>query len=500
MAATDLLPQRYPGIYPAICIDRLDPQGRMRLRVQVPMLFGLEITDWVEACLPTTTLEGALPPAEGTIVWVMFIAGDPEFPVWVGSGERGVVEVSLVHGNLQGLGGDDHPQYLNLVRHDTTSRHPVGTVVPAGTPGSSAVGDTVSAGTATTVARADHRHAREAFGTVASQTAFGAASGNGAATTVARSDHAHGTPAHGTAQHGTGVVDHNQIDNLTVGDAHTQYLNTARHDVTARHSVGTSIPAAAPGSSAVGDVAAEGSSTSVARSDHRHAREAFGNVTGEQGFGGSPSNGAAATVARSDHAHGTPAHGTAQHGSGVVDHNSIGNLTVGDPHTQYLTQGRGDARYSLLGHGHSGLGTFAATRADITPANGIDSRFIQWTTQIDTGGNVTILNNLSGSMTFRINNSGIYSVTLSFVTDSGVARFISGYIQGLASDQNFAGLIEDRRYTASGFAGGGTLVTCAQYVGHLNAGQDIFLSSLSSTSNGESVTRQNISATIVRLT
>jgi len=28
------------------------------------------------------------------------------------------------HGNLSGLGDDDHPQYLNTARHDTTDRHP----------------------------------------------------------------------------------------------------------------------------------------------------------------------------------------------------------------------------------------------------------------------------------------------------------------------------------------------------------------------------------------
>lgn len=34
------------------------------------------------------------------------------------------------HGSVQGLDDDDHPQYLNTARHDTTSRHPLGSVVP----------------------------------------------------------------------------------------------------------------------------------------------------------------------------------------------------------------------------------------------------------------------------------------------------------------------------------------------------------------------------------
>jgi len=34
------------------------------------------------------------------------------------------------HGELVGLADDDHPQYLNVTRHDTTDRHALGSVVP----------------------------------------------------------------------------------------------------------------------------------------------------------------------------------------------------------------------------------------------------------------------------------------------------------------------------------------------------------------------------------
>lgn len=75
------------------------------------------------------------------------------------------------------------------------------TLMTTDTPAASAVGDVAAVGTATTWARADHKHAREAFGAVTAQTAFGASSGNGVATSVARSDHTHGTPAHNDAAH-----------------------------------------------------------------------------------------------------------------------------------------------------------------------------------------------------------------------------------------------------------------------------------------------------------
>ena len=65
----------------------------------------------------------------------------------------------------------------------------------------SAVADSAVVGVATTYAREDHKHAREAFGAVTAQTAFAAASNNGAAVTLARSDHVHGTPTHDNAAH-----------------------------------------------------------------------------------------------------------------------------------------------------------------------------------------------------------------------------------------------------------------------------------------------------------
>ncbi|MBA7716149.1 hypothetical protein ES703_125214 [subsurface metagenome] len=37
---------------------------------------------------------------------------------------------TLDHGNINGLGDDDHTQYLNETRHDITGRHALGTVVP----------------------------------------------------------------------------------------------------------------------------------------------------------------------------------------------------------------------------------------------------------------------------------------------------------------------------------------------------------------------------------
>jgi hypothetical protein len=67
---------------------------------------------------------------------------------------------------------------------------------PATTVTTQAVGDAPVVGSLVTYAREDHKHGREAFGTVKdeSNTGYGAAAANGVALTVARSDHGHGNP------------------------------------------------------------------------------------------------------------------------------------------------------------------------------------------------------------------------------------------------------------------------------------------------------------------
>jgi hypothetical protein len=70
------------GIYRGVVTGAVDPQGRRRLRVQLPSL--LEGDDvWAEPCVPTRSRAS---PALGSVVWVMFEGGDIKFPVWVGVG------------------------------------------------------------------------------------------------------------------------------------------------------------------------------------------------------------------------------------------------------------------------------------------------------------------------------------------------------------------------------------------------------------------------------
>lgn len=62
----------------------------------------------------------------------------------------------------------------------------------------------------------------------------------------------------------------------------------------------------------IGDSAADGTSTNLARADHKHAGPGFGNVASLT-FGGAGKNGNATTVSRSDHEHPMPAHDASAH-------------------------------------------------------------------------------------------------------------------------------------------------------------------------------------------
>jgi hypothetical protein len=70
----------FHGLYRAVVLDNADPQRAQRLRISVPALDDVSAS-WASACVPAG-LAGV--PAIGDIVWVMFEAGNPERPVWLG--------------------------------------------------------------------------------------------------------------------------------------------------------------------------------------------------------------------------------------------------------------------------------------------------------------------------------------------------------------------------------------------------------------------------------
>lgn len=89
---------RLYGKYPGIVADHQDPEKRFRLKVKVPMLFGQEILEeWALPCLPPRWMdvdftpiipepkEWEVVPKKGQPVWVEFMGGDENRPIWTGT-------------------------------------------------------------------------------------------------------------------------------------------------------------------------------------------------------------------------------------------------------------------------------------------------------------------------------------------------------------------------------------------------------------------------------
>ena len=71
---------RFYGIYRAMVVENNDPQQRRRLLVRVPSVAPQPL-GWA---LPALTDSPATLPPPGQEVWVLFEAGDPGVPVWIG--------------------------------------------------------------------------------------------------------------------------------------------------------------------------------------------------------------------------------------------------------------------------------------------------------------------------------------------------------------------------------------------------------------------------------
>ena len=127
-----------------------------------------------------------------------------------------------------------------------------------------------------------------AFGTTITASTIGGTAAAGTSTSVAREDHKHAFPS-GAAP-----------ASLLV--ASSQAIGTSTAPALADH-VHAMPGSAVAGASAVGDTAATGSATTVALSDHRHSREAFGTPVVVNGQTTSLATGSLTTLARADHVH-----------------------------------------------------------------------------------------------------------------------------------------------------------------------------------------------------
>lgn len=74
---------RYYGLYRGVVKDNKDPQKQRRLKLSIPQTTGTETTEWAWPMEPSSISTDV--PGIGQGVWVNFIGGDPEYPVWNGS-------------------------------------------------------------------------------------------------------------------------------------------------------------------------------------------------------------------------------------------------------------------------------------------------------------------------------------------------------------------------------------------------------------------------------
>ena len=73
---------RYYGIYRGVVKTAIDPTGQHRIKLQVPQIHGDAVTNWAWPVYPAGVTTST--PVVGQGVWVLFVGGDPEFPLWMG--------------------------------------------------------------------------------------------------------------------------------------------------------------------------------------------------------------------------------------------------------------------------------------------------------------------------------------------------------------------------------------------------------------------------------
>ena len=73
--------ERYFGVYRGKVTDNNDPSHLMRIKANIPEIFGDLESPWVLPCVPPGTRSI---PDVGSLVWIEFEAGDISQPIWSG--------------------------------------------------------------------------------------------------------------------------------------------------------------------------------------------------------------------------------------------------------------------------------------------------------------------------------------------------------------------------------------------------------------------------------
>lgn len=76
---------RYYGLYQGIVVNNKDPEKRGRLQVQIPSILGEQtFEEWIygKSIFNGNEIGIFAIPSVGSGVWISFINGDPEMPIW----------------------------------------------------------------------------------------------------------------------------------------------------------------------------------------------------------------------------------------------------------------------------------------------------------------------------------------------------------------------------------------------------------------------------------
>lgn len=73
---------KFYGKYSGQAVEVDDPERLGRVKVSVPSVYGPDLQVWARPCFPPGHF---FVPPPGAAVWVEFEAGDPSYPLWVGT-------------------------------------------------------------------------------------------------------------------------------------------------------------------------------------------------------------------------------------------------------------------------------------------------------------------------------------------------------------------------------------------------------------------------------
>lgn len=73
---------QFTGAYRGVVLDTRDPANRNRIKVKIPAITGDSMSEWVP---PMVSGGYVVTPSPGEQVWILFEAGDVNYPLWLGS-------------------------------------------------------------------------------------------------------------------------------------------------------------------------------------------------------------------------------------------------------------------------------------------------------------------------------------------------------------------------------------------------------------------------------